>query len=126
MRYYVKEQGRREKGPLAWYEIRLRLRGQKLSKSASVREEGTDAWFPIADLVEREGARARAEVDDAMHDARRRSNALLVQGTVLLIAGLVATLGSLVVGLLGGFGIVFVGLIVSGLVQIGRGLRVRP
>jgi GYF domain 2 len=126
LRYYVKDGGGREKGPLGWYEIRRRVRADKLPRGARVREEGTDAWFPLADLVEREESRARAEVEDAMHDARRRSNGLLVQGTVLLVAGIVATLGSLLFAFFGGFGLVFIGLIVGGVTQISRGLRVRP
>ena len=126
MRYYVREKRGAEKGPLGWYQIRVRLKGQEISRDASVREEGTDAWFPVADLVEREESRARAEVDDAMHDARRRSNALLVQGTALLVVGLGATIVSAFMAFFGGFGIIFVGMILGGLTQIGRGLRVRP
>ncbi len=131
MRYYLREKASLETGPFAWSELRPQLRRGAIADTALVRDETSDAWYPIRTLAskqrQRDEARARHTVTEAVDAARSRARKHFVSGGAALALGLLASLVSLAMGLLGGgSSFVFVGLIVVGFVQIGRGFAARP
>jgi hypothetical protein len=94
-RYFVREERGAQSGPFLWYQLRAKLRTKQIAETANVREEETNTWFPLAQLVaEREPEereRARGEVEDAIADARRRGKKHLAYGIGCLGVGIVLT-----------------------------------
>jgi len=119
-RYFVRGDGGTQSGPFFWYQLRAKLRTKQLANESRIRKEETDEWFPLGDLAaEREPEeqeRSKQEVDDVVADARRRGKKHLVYGIACLGVGIVLTIVSF------GF-VLFWGLIVVGLVEIGRGIN---
>jgi hypothetical protein len=118
-RYFVRDDGA-ETGPYPWFKLRAKLRTKQLTADTRIREEDGDRWFPLAELAaERapeDDARAKTEVDDAIADARRRGKKHLAIGVGCLGVGIVLTIASF------GF-FLFWGLILIGLVELGRGIN---
>jgi hypothetical protein len=126
MRYFVKQRGGRERGPWSPRDLRAKLKAGELDRDVELRAQGTDRWVVLDEVLERDDDRSREATEDAMYEARRRSNRMLITGGTMLVLGLGGTLASLVALVAGGVAIVFVGLIVVGLVQINRGWNARP
>jgi hypothetical protein len=125
MRYFVKQKGG-ERGPWSPRDLRAKLKSGEIDADAKVRAQGTDDWVALEGVLERDDQRSQATTRDAMHEARRRSNGMLLTGGAMLVLGLGGSIVSLVAIVTGGVVIVWVGLIIGGLVQINRGWNARP
>lgn len=143
MRYYLREKASREAGPFTWSELRMRLRSGAIADTALVRDEDGREWYPIQSLAserrERDDARSRDAVTDAVVPARRRAFTHFLSGGVALALGLLAAAVAVELGILtvareafglalaavGGI-LIAVGLIVVGVLQIARGFAARP
>lgn len=143
MRYYLREKARREAGPFPWSELRMRLRSGAIADTALVRDEDSREWYPIQTLAsehrERDEARSRDAVTDAVVPARRRARVHFISGGVALALGLLAAAVTVELGILTvareavglalaavGGSLIAVGLIVVGVLQIARGFAARP
>lgn len=143
MRYYLREKASRDAGPFTWSELRLRLRSGAIADTALVRDEDSREWYPIQTLAserrERDDARSRDGVTDAVVPARRRALTHFLSGGVALALGLLAATATVELGILTvareAFGLalgaalaalVCVGLTVVGVLQIARGFAARP
>lgn len=121
----------------------MRLRSGAIADTALVRDEDGREWYPIQSLAserrERDDARSRDAVTDAVVPARRRALTHFLSGGAALALGLLAAAGAVELGILtvareafglalaavGGI-LIAVGLIVVGVLQIARGFAARP
>jgi hypothetical protein len=128
MRYFIRSEEGPERGPYAWYQIKQMLRSEDLAGDDLVREEDNPTWRALREVeAERTAQQVRRDREEMDHASRKRQKATptIVVGVAFLILGVGLMLGSSLLPV--ERPIIFVpwGLIVVGIVQIGRGFDAR-